>query len=97
LNAFTRFRGEKSRRSLENLPDLYDSGLPDGKISDKNPNLGKFCRVLQWKILVYVMDIWFILQPLGVIYGHLYILLQFFKILSIYFSQVHTMTTHIKV
>jgi hypothetical protein len=29
----------------------------------KNPNLGKFWRVLQWKLLVYVMAIWSILQP----------------------------------
>jgi hypothetical protein len=29
-------------------------GLPDGIFSNaKNPNLGKFGRVLQWKILVY--------------------------------------------
>jgi hypothetical protein len=29
----------------------------------KNPNLGKFWRVLQWKILVYFMTIWSILRP----------------------------------
>jgi hypothetical protein len=37
----------------------------------KNPNLGKFCRVLQWKILVYFMTIWSILRPLEIFYGHL--------------------------
>jgi hypothetical protein len=31
----------------------------------KNPHLGKFWRVLQWKLLVYFMPIWYIL------YGHL--------------------------
>jgi hypothetical protein len=41
----------------------------------KDPNLGKFCRVLQWKMLVYFMAIWSILR-LFVIYilwsfGHL--------------------------
>jgi hypothetical protein len=25
----------------------------------KNPNLGKFWRVLQWKILVYFVAIWY--------------------------------------
>jgi hypothetical protein len=37
----------------------------------KNPNLGKFWRVLQWKILVYFMTIWYILRPLEIFYGHL--------------------------
>jgi hypothetical protein len=37
----------------------------------KNPNFGKFCRVLQWKILVYFMTIWSILRPFGIFYGHL--------------------------
>jgi hypothetical protein len=27
----------------------------------KNPNLGKICRVLQWKRMVYFMDSWSIL------------------------------------
>jgi hypothetical protein len=35
---------------------------------DKNPNLGNFCRVLQWKMLLYFMEIWYILQPLGIFY-----------------------------
>jgi hypothetical protein len=37
----------------------------------KNPNLGKFWGVLQWKILVYIMTIWSILLLLGIFYGHL--------------------------
>jgi hypothetical protein len=37
----------------------------------KNPNFGKFGRVLQWKILVYFMTIWSILRPLEIFYGHL--------------------------
>jgi hypothetical protein len=37
----------------------------------KNPNLGKFWRVLQWKILVDVMIIWSILLPMETFYGHL--------------------------
>jgi hypothetical protein len=37
----------------------------------KNPNLGKFWGVLQWKILVYFMTIWSILRPLEIFYGHL--------------------------
>jgi hypothetical protein len=37
----------------------------------KNPNLGKFWRVLQWKILAPSMTIWSILRPLEIFYGHL--------------------------
>jgi hypothetical protein len=50
----------------------------------KNPNLGKFWAVLQWKMwiyyaylvyfydyLVYFMAIWYILWPFGIFYCHL--------------------------
>jgi hypothetical protein len=37
----------------------------------KNPNLGKFWGVLQWKILVYFMTIWSILRPLEIFSSHL--------------------------
>jgi hypothetical protein len=39
----------------------------------KNPNLGKFWRVLLWKILVYFMTIWSILRPSEIFCGHLVI------------------------
>jgi hypothetical protein len=46
----------------------------------KNHNLGKFWRVLQWKMLVYFVPfvfvaIWHILWPFGIYYGHLAYLL----------------------
>jgi hypothetical protein len=45
----------------------------------KNPNLGKFWRVFQWKMLVYFMDTWsilhtvfrYILWTFGIVRGHL--------------------------
>jgi hypothetical protein len=37
----------------------------------KNPNLGKFYMVLQWKILVYFMTIWTFLGTLEIFNGHL--------------------------
>jgi hypothetical protein len=43
----------------------------------KNPNLGKFVRALEWKMLVYFMPIWNILPPFGIAYGHLVILYIF--------------------
>jgi hypothetical protein len=40
--------------------------LPDGIFSHKNTNLGKFWRVLQWKMLVCFMAIWNILRSFGI-------------------------------
>jgi hypothetical protein len=34
----------------------------------KNPNLGKFWKYLQWKILVYFMTIWSIFRPCCIFY-----------------------------
>jgi hypothetical protein len=39
----------------------------------KNPNLGKFWRVLQWEMLAYYMDSWSILWSFVIFYGHLVI------------------------
>jgi hypothetical protein len=40
----------------------------------KNPNLGKFCRASEWKMLVNLLVIWNILQPFGIFCGHLVML-----------------------
>jgi hypothetical protein len=37
----------------------------------KNPNLGKFWKVLQWKMMVFFMAILSILRPNDIFYGHL--------------------------
>jgi hypothetical protein len=37
----------------------------------KNPNLGKFLRALDWKMLTYFMAIWNILRTFGISYDHL--------------------------
>jgi hypothetical protein len=37
----------------------------------KNSNLGNYCKVLQWKVLVYFIKIWSILKPFGIFYGRL--------------------------
>jgi hypothetical protein len=37
----------------------------------ENPNLGKFWRPLDWKMLMYCMAIWNILQPFGIFYQYL--------------------------
>jgi hypothetical protein len=43
----------------------------------KNTNLGKFWRVLQRKMLVYIMAIWSILRPFGIFMTIWYILCSF--------------------
>jgi hypothetical protein len=38
---------------------------------NKNPYLGKFWKVLLWKMVVYFTDIWSILWPFDICYGRL--------------------------
>jgi hypothetical protein len=53
------------------------AGLPDGIFYSQNPNLCIFWRVIQWKMLVYFMAIWSILQPFGIFCFFGYILWWF--------------------
>jgi hypothetical protein len=39
-------------------------------IQTKNPDLGKFWRVLQWKMLVYFMFIWCSIRSFSIFCGH---------------------------
>jgi hypothetical protein len=43
----------------------------------KNPNLGKIRRALDWKMLIYFMSIWNILQTFGMFYDPLVHLCSF--------------------
>jgi hypothetical protein len=36
----------------------------------KNPNLGKFCRALEWEMLLYFKAMWNIFKPFGIFYGN---------------------------
>jgi preprotein translocase subunit SecY len=36
----------------------------------KNPNLGKFWRALDWKMLIYFMAIWNIIHTFGIFCNH---------------------------
>jgi hypothetical protein len=49
----------------------------------KNPNSGKFGWAFEWKILVYFMVIWNILQSFGIFYGHLVYLWPFGNVVVI--------------
>jgi hypothetical protein len=48
-----------------------DQGCQMVCFQTKNPDLGKFWRALEWKMLVYFMTIWNILWPFGIIFGRL--------------------------
>jgi hypothetical protein len=48
----------------------------------KNPNLGKFCAVFQWKMLVYFTATWPILRPFGIFLWAIWCILWSFGIFS---------------
>jgi hypothetical protein len=50
-------------------------------IANKISNLGKFWRVLQWKMLVYFVAIWYIVRLFGILEGYL----VYFTVILIYF------------
>jgi hypothetical protein len=50
---------------------LLDQGCQMVYFQTENRNLGKFWRVFQWKMLVYFRDIWSMLRPFLILYGHL--------------------------
>jgi hypothetical protein len=60
--------------SIDAFPDLTkgffrlrNQGCQMAYFQTKNPNLGKFCRALQWKILVYLWTLGLpILRPFGI-------------------------------
>jgi hypothetical protein len=58
-------------RNIKEAKDMYcEQGCQMVHFRTKNPNLGKFCRVLQWKMFVYFTAIWYILRPFGMLVGH---------------------------
>jgi hypothetical protein len=44
----------------------YKQGCQMVCFQNKNPNLGKFWRALEWKMLLYFMVIWNILRSFGI-------------------------------
>jgi hypothetical protein len=49
----------------------YNPGCQMVSFQTKNPNLGKYWRALDWKMLIYFMAIWNILQTFGIFYDQL--------------------------
>jgi hypothetical protein len=69
MNKFCRHGYVRQRGLLMTL--LYFLGLPDGIFSYENPNLGILWRVLEWKVLVYFIALWYILRSLDKFDVHL--------------------------
>jgi hypothetical protein len=70
LKKISQPKKKKLLRQLSNASLECATGLPDGILyfQTKSPNLGKFWRVLQWKMLVYCTAIWYIFWPIGIQY-----------------------------
>jgi hypothetical protein len=61
---------EKNSGKVHDGPHLHQ-GCQMACFQTKNPNLGKFWRLLQWKMLVYFMDTGSILRSFGKVCGNL--------------------------
>jgi hypothetical protein len=53
-------------RLLDPVKEAARQGCQMAYLQTKNPNFGKFWRVLQWKMLLYFMSSWTVLLPLGI-------------------------------
>jgi hypothetical protein len=93
---FGEFQFQLLLNSKKNLREAYNVGRNSGHRSTdvshqgcqmayfitKNPNRGKFWRVLQWKMLGYFMAFWSILRPYVIYSGHLADLIVIWYIFS---------------
>jgi hypothetical protein len=59
------------RQKVKDPPLWSDQGCQIVYFQTKNPNLGKFWSVLQWKMLVNFTAFWSLLRPFGIFYAHL--------------------------
>jgi hypothetical protein len=83
----------ESRQGLgwQFFKDILGAGIPVLRINvnqgcqavyfhTNNPDLGKFCRVLERKLLVYFIAIWNILRPYSILSAHLEYFVDSFNI-----------------
>jgi hypothetical protein len=72
--AFGAWKARLFDRKKKHFPFLFnclDQGCQMVYFQTKNTKLGKFWRPLDWKMLIYFMVIWNILQTFGIFYRHL--------------------------
>jgi hypothetical protein len=78
--------------------NLRDERLVTGRVQgcqmayfqNKNPNLGRLWRVLEWKMLVYFISIWSILRPFSiffVLFGKFYNHLDIFPRFGVLYQE----------
>jgi hypothetical protein len=59
-------REDTWRPSSAGVP-CWQQGCQMAYFQTKNPNLGKYCADLEWKMFVYFMEIWYILWQFGTV------------------------------
>jgi hypothetical protein len=68
-------RNQRRQKAVPKFANCFFSRWKQGcqlvHFQTKKSHLGKFWRVLQWKILVYFIAIWSILRSIGIFYDHL--------------------------
>jgi hypothetical protein len=69
------------------ITTCWNQGCQMAYFQTKNPDLGKFLRVLQWKMSVYYMSIvyftatWYILRTFGIFCGYLVYFFPFWYVI----------------
>jgi hypothetical protein len=63
--------GDPWKKKKKKKKNEGDQGCQMVCLKTKNPNLGKFWRVLHWKMLVYFMVFSYILWTFGIVPGNL--------------------------
>jgi hypothetical protein len=58
--------GSKTKVTRLRYSQGVNQGCQVAYFKTKNTNLFKFCKALQWMMLVYFMDSWSILWPFGI-------------------------------
>jgi hypothetical protein len=69
---------EKDQRQHPSRPGSPTQGCQLVCFQTKNSNLGKVWRALEWKVLLYFMVIWNILQSFGIFYGNVVVIWYIF-------------------
>jgi hypothetical protein len=63
--------GSRRKNAVRTEDRSVQQGCQMVSFQTKNPNLGKFWRAQDWKMLIYFKAIWNISQKFGIFYDHL--------------------------
>jgi hypothetical protein len=62
---------EKNNNEKKKGKSKCRRGLPDGLFSGQKSKCGLFGRIFEKENVLYILSIWNIFQPLGILYGYL--------------------------